>query len=383
MTLKLTNYCLILVFCSTMFGQSSDNNILDTSTWTVGSGSVSGFSQNGTNAENIREYGLNHVGDQVVLWKAVPDSNSNSDGGWNSSYYSISNSKTYRFSVWIKKTNSIVGSTYFGCQQWTSSPVDSKKVLRLNGNYQNNPYFFNGDLPELDKWYLLVGYIHHKNYTQTNNIGAIYDGKTGEFVQNLTDFKFASTTTQIRHRAYLYYDTNTNDRQYFYAPRIEEVNGQEWTLNQLLRINPNSKLLFAYDNAGSQKQRFYCPMPGCSVPNPPSGRTSTEDIVASKDDILIEDETIEEDDAGSLEKELVVYPNPTKGQLLLRLNSRSNISLANNIMIYNSSGALMRSIPSTNNNELRLDLTDLSEGMYLIHIHLSDGQSITKQIIKN
>lgn len=40
--------------------------------------------------------------------------------------------------------------------------------------------------------------------------------------------------TSTRHRAYLYYDSNVSDRQYFYGPRLEEVNGNEPTISSLL-----------------------------------------------------------------------------------------------------------------------------------------------------
>lgn len=254
---------LSLLFLLYIFNYSlgHSQNLLNTSSWTVGSGSVTGFTANGTAPENVRELGLNHIGEKVVLWKAVADIQSNEDGGWNSSYHPIDNTKSYRFSVWIKKTNSYNGSSFFGCQQGSSS-IDYYSVLRLNGNFDNNPYFWSNDngssqLPHLNRWYLLVGFIHLKDYAQTTSQGAIYDSVTGELVQNITDFKFHSNTTEIRHRAYLYYDTNTNDRQYLYEPRIEIVNCSMPTVDQLLKINQNSKLLFGYDNAGNQHMAFF------------------------------------------------------------------------------------------------------------------------------
>lgn len=221
---------LSLLFLLYIFNNSSaySQNLLNTASWTIGSGSVTGFSVNGSDSENFRELGLNHIGEEVILWKAVPDVNNDADGGWNTNQYLIDNTKTYRFSVWIKKTNSFDGTSYFGCQQW-SNAADLFSVLNLNGSFDFNPYFWsnyngNNQLPHLNRWYLLVGFIHHKDYGQTTNKGAIYDGVTGELVQNVTDFKFHSNTTAVRHRAYLYHNTNTNDRQYFYEPRIDIVN---------------------------------------------------------------------------------------------------------------------------------------------------------------
>ena len=111
----LSRYRVFIFFLS--FIPLSAQNLLNTSTWTVGSGSVSGFSQNGATSENIREFGTDPFGNSSILWKGGNDASSNADGGWNSSYYSINNKETYRFVVWLKKTNSTDGNSYFGCQQ--------------------------------------------------------------------------------------------------------------------------------------------------------------------------------------------------------------------------------------------------------------------------
>lgn len=365
--------CALGLLCANVL---TSQNLLDTSTWTVGQGSVNGFSVNGSALENIRENGFNHVGEPVVLWKAIPDANNDADGGWNTSYHAIDNTKTYRFSVWIKNENSFDGRTYFGCQQWSSVP--SRNILNLSGAYQPNPYFWNGDLPQLERWYLLVGFIHHKDYSTNDSVGGIYDGVTGELLQNITDFKFDPATTEIRHRAYLYYDVNTNDRQYFWEPRIDLIDGNEPTIEELLRINPDSKLLFTFDNAGNQKQRFYCDSPGCPIPNPPAGRAAPE-----KEEVVVALEKTAKEDDDPLDMQLVLYPNPTSGLVSLTLNSSSDVKLSDDIKIYNNTGILVKKLPSDGKNKQEIDFTNLSSGMYLIHIHFSNGTSITKQIIKN
>ena len=133
----------VVLLCSTVTSQNLINDI----SWVVGTGSVTGFSQNGSTSENSRIWGTNHLGESVVLWEATPDATSGADGGWNSSYYSVDYTKAYRYSVWIKKTNSTSGSTYFGCDE------PSDKILRLDGTTNSNPYFWSGDLPRLNRWY--------------------------------------------------------------------------------------------------------------------------------------------------------------------------------------------------------------------------------------
>jgi hypothetical protein len=343
-------------------------NLLNTNTWTVGSGSVSGFSQNGATAENSREYGLNHAGQNVILWKASPGSTSDADGGWNSSYHSINHNTTYRFTVWIKKTNSNSGTTYLGCNS-------TNNILRLDGTVNNNPYFWYGDLPQLNRWYLIVGFVHRSSYTSDVNLGRIYDGVTGQAVKTITDYKFKSTATSVRHRSYLYYDTNTSDRQYFWGPRLEPVNGSEPSISQLLGINTPDTVLFSYDTAGNQTERFLCPDATCSVAN-----SSVEDEVTGDD--LTEDLPNEETDI--LDKALAFYPNPTNGRVSITLSGDVDAQIVNNIHVFNARGSIVKTVNLTSGSrQTDLDLTALPSGVYLIHLHLSDGQNITKKLIKN
>src|SRR5690606_13963677 len=119
-----------------------------------GTGSAVGFNAVGSNSENVREFGNNHISEEYILWKSVPDANFDDDGGWNTDYKIIDHSLTYRFSVWIKKTNSQEGITYFGCY------VLPGTILNLNNSLLVKTLFFPGNLPILNRWYLRVGYVH-------------------------------------------------------------------------------------------------------------------------------------------------------------------------------------------------------------------------------
>ena len=210
-------------------------NLLDLSQWKIGTGSAGVLAQNGSTNENTREWGIGPHGNRVILWKASPGSTSNADGGWNSSYLPIDHTKIYRFSVWIKKTNSNSGTTYFGPRV---TGGDNALYYATSTSKTSNPYFFSSDLPSLNKWYLLVSYVQGSGDTNSSYLGEMYDGETGNVVQTLRSFKFQTTATQLRHRSYLYYDTNTSNRQYFYAPRMEVVNGNEPSIAELLGIRP-------------------------------------------------------------------------------------------------------------------------------------------------
>lgn len=343
--------------------------------WTLGSGSITGFSQNGSTSENWRIQGVDHVGQETILWEARNDASSGPDGGWNSSYKPITNTNTYRFSVWIKKTNSNDGRTYFGCRR-------TNGILRLNGSINNNPYFWSGDLPQLDRWYLLVGYVHNKNYSGQTNQGAIYDGVTGEQITNINilDYKFSSSATSVQHRAYLYYDTNIDDRQYFMKPRLEKVDGIEPSINELLNISLDSNLTFNFDSAGNQTSRLYCASGICS--------RSIED--QTKEAGLIEEDStvdLEENDDSeeSLESiEIRVFPNPTSGLITISFSER--IIGDYSIAVYDLNG---RSILTQNfhysksKSSVNIDISNRPSGTYLVHIHSESGEFLTQKIIKN
>ncbi|NQY05422.1 MAG: T9SS type A sorting domain-containing protein [Flavobacteriaceae bacterium] len=375
MKLKLTMYLSILTISICYYGIGQ--NMYDLSAWQVGTGSITDFNIYGTNDSNVRELGLNHVGQEVVLWKGSPNTVSNADGGIYAHYNDIDNSKTYRLSVWIKKTNSNDGTTYFGCISYTNG---NYQTFRLEGTLDNNPYFWYGDLPELDHWYLLVGYVHPHDYSGSS-LGKIYDGETGEVVQNtIRDFKFTPVANNLRLRTFLYADPNLDDRQYLYEPRMELVDGTEASIEELLYINSDSKLLFSYDAAGNQTQRFYCENAGCTVPPPPAfAPDNTKELVEKSPEIVEEPDALTSEDT-LIEEGIVIYPNPTNGIVNLDFG---NSELSHEITVYNSNGAVLYTFPNSSENSTSFDLTQQASGIYLVHIHLSDGKVINKQIIKN
>lgn len=207
----------------------SAQNLVNLSKWVTGTGPIEGFREIGLSSENEREWGIGPHGTQVVLWKGKPSGDQDGDGGFDSAPMTIDHQKMYRFSIWLKKTNSHDGFSYFGC-----GPVNE-----LSGEPNSNAYFWLGDLPELNKWYLLVGYIHGSNDASIQNFGGIYDPVTGQKITAITDFKFRPNYPEVIIRSYLFYDPNPNDRQYFYGPTMVEVNGNEPTIASLLNITGN------------------------------------------------------------------------------------------------------------------------------------------------
>ena len=205
---------------------SSLDNILKID-WEIWTWATPNFQRNGSASENERELWINPFWYQSILRKAIPDSWNDADWWWNSISYSVDKTKTYRLSVWLKKTWDINGTTYLWTQSW---------IWNLDGSVNGNPYFWAADLPELDKWFLVVWYVHPEWYTWTSVQWWIYQAWSNNKIAPTTlDFKFLASTTWILHRSYLFYNTNTTNRQYFYEPRIDVINpNRVWDVSDLI-----------------------------------------------------------------------------------------------------------------------------------------------------
>ena len=53
----------------------------------------------------------------------------------------------------------------------------------------------------------------------------------------MTDFEMTSSTPNLTHRTYLYYNTNTSNRQYWWGPRIDMLDGNEPSVAALLNLD--------------------------------------------------------------------------------------------------------------------------------------------------
>lgn len=150
--------------------------------------------------ENECEWGIGPHGIKVVIWIGMPSGNKNGDGGFDSDFYNIDHRKMYLFSIWLKKINSHDVNSYLDCGH----------VNYLSGLPNSNAYFCSGNFPELDKWYLIVGYVHESNGSSNEHFGGIYDGTTGKKIIGITDYKFRPNYPATLIRSYLFDDTNTN-----------------------------------------------------------------------------------------------------------------------------------------------------------------------------
>jgi hypothetical protein len=217
---------------------------LNYKSWVIGtSGSSTGFNQNGATEENVRVKDISPWGEDVCVWEARPGAVSDADGGWNTPAFSIDKTKRYRFSVWIRRTVVGNGSYYLGCYGYGST---NGVLNRSNGNNNTNPYFVSGAWTfGANNWVLIVGHVWPDGSgTGANHVDSgIYD-IYGNKITSTIDFVWRAETTTAAHRTYLYYSTDVNTRQQFYAPRVDICDGSEPTIQDLINsegdvINPS------------------------------------------------------------------------------------------------------------------------------------------------
>ncbi|WP_299884403.1 DUF6443 domain-containing protein [uncultured Lacinutrix sp.] len=222
--------------------------------WEAGNYTSSFFTRTGSNSENKIITGTTPFGDTDLLWECHnQDDNTVStlkpDGGWNTNFFTIDKTLGYRYTIWVKRTSSLTdGAAYHG----------TSYVSNLNGVEQSNPYFWAGNLPQLDTWYLLVGIIHPYNYTG-NDTGAsgVYDIQ-GNKVLDGTEFKWNANATVSRFRNYLYATEDINVKQYFYKPLLQRLDGGELTLAQVNTNTIPTDIVtpVVYDQYGRQTKEY-------------------------------------------------------------------------------------------------------------------------------
>jgi hypothetical protein len=215
--------------------------------WTLGSGGVGNFSQNGSTDENQRVLGTDPFGNTSILWETRANGTAQDDGGWNHSSFSADNTKLYRMSVWVKRTSSSAGGTFY-----LGTNGGGQCVLRLDGSYgeECNPYWEckgTGSYTQ-NVWYLVVGHVFphfypHSNQHADTGVWVIGSGK----VQGINgcnignDLKFGPSTTTLNHRTYHFYCGDNTTRLQFFEPRVDLCDGSEPTISDLLN-NRRAKL---------------------------------------------------------------------------------------------------------------------------------------------
>lgn len=212
-------------------------NILNINQWTVSSGSIGDFSQNGSTIENYRGYNTDPWNNNNLIWESMPSGDAQADGGWNTSLFNIDNTKTYRFSAWVNRVVQGNGSLYLGTHGVNTGGTITGVLNRSNGAVNTNPYFYATTPTLSNTWCLYVGHV----FPYTAGTGGLHPD-TGRYLidgtkstSSFSDFYWNSDNAQSRHRSYLYYSSNLATVQRWIYPRMEMCDGTEPTIEQLLR----------------------------------------------------------------------------------------------------------------------------------------------------
>lgn len=211
----------------------------DSLTWTTGSGGFTGYGQNGNTVENERVIDTNPFGNSTVVWETRASGNGNDDGGWNSDSISIDRTKLYRFSVWVRRTSSTGGGTfYFG----TDGGGECVNALGTT-TQMCNAYWHCGSPGSLtqNQWYLVVAHIFPTSYTSTNpHPDTGFWTTAGTKVMGINqcnisggDVKWGASSTSTYHRTYHYYCGDSTTRLQFWNPRIDICDGTQPTIKGL------------------------------------------------------------------------------------------------------------------------------------------------------
>lgn len=240
-----------------------NRSIINWNNWILGSGSVAGYSQNGQTAENERVTATDPWGNSAVVWEARPLAETNDDGGWNTDFFPIDNTQMYRFSVWVRRTSSTGGGTFY----LGMSANGTGSVRMDNNTVENNAYWEcrnTGSLLTQNVWYLFVGHVYPANttYTGRNPDTGYYtvNGRVGDINGcniGTGDIKWSSNTTTGRHRTYLYYCPDNTTRLQFYQPRVDLCDGTEPSIQELLNNAGNTW----YDVSGNNNKCTFFNLP--------------------------------------------------------------------------------------------------------------------------
>lgn len=225
------------------------SSLINTNNWALSEGGTTGYNPNQTESgENQRVMDAGPWGVPVTVWETRPSGvggGNSADGGWNTDWVSIDKTKLYRFSMWMRRTTSSYGGTfYFGLY---SSP--SSIILTANNASEGNPYWqcIGAGGYTQNVWYLIIGHCYP--YTES---GSIVHPDTGLYLVNDpvktatlgfcnvgADVRWPSDATSALHRAYHYYCGDATTRLQFYDPRLEAVDGTEPSISDLVYGVPN------------------------------------------------------------------------------------------------------------------------------------------------
>lgn len=213
-----------------------NESLVSERTWVIGSsGPQSKYSyQNGSNNRIVTVIGP--YSSPTNAWRGQSTGGNGADGGFHSDSFAVDSTKTYRFSVWVRASETTtIGSAYLGLYTGPNT------VQTLAGVSEGNPYFAltteHASAANRGRWLLFVGILHPAGYSGGDTgVSGIYDPATGARLFAGVPYRMSAGTTSALIRAYQYYcGTSTTSVVDFAHPRVDVLDGTEPSFADLLR----------------------------------------------------------------------------------------------------------------------------------------------------
>lgn len=240
--------------------------------WNEGTGDYSKYLQYGTNANNEREILPTPFNMPDVVWKCISTADGDTDGGFYVPNIPIYHHLTYRYSIWVKQMQRD-GTILFGCDPNT---------LLYTGQ-SSDGLFWGGDVPQLNKWYLLVGYINSsEDNTGEKTDAGIYDPETGKKASDTARFKtFKSRKTDEvqMFRAYQGSALGIGAEVQFWGQRLDLCNNREPSISELLKQTAIGTPAKSITIQGDQLFKYKDDFQGDPIPNVIDLVVSTQNIL--------------------------------------------------------------------------------------------------------
>lgn len=138
-------------------------------------------------------------------------------------------------------------------------------------------------------------------------------------------------------------------------------------------VSQNATLNFEYDAAGNQVKYYYCLNGTCYKQQRGAYARATD---SHNDDPFAVD--TEQHNEEILQSDFKIYPNPTSGLVNLHLHNL----VFETIEIFDVNAKRILQINTKNKEFIEIDLSAYPTGTYLLRALQTDGQIITKKIIK-
>lgn len=154
----------------------------------------------------------------------------------------IDQKKTYRHVTYIKQEDANY-IDYIGIGCWET---ENSFCLSLSGSPINAAYFTSANnFGTLGRWYMVVGYIVANGTTTAPADSGVYDMVTKQKVRDVTNFQWKPNVTYCTNSGCLIrYSASAATKTgsaYLYDVRLDEVNGTEPSLNELLNLDTTTK----------------------------------------------------------------------------------------------------------------------------------------------